>query len=335
MKKKLDNLILGITSDITKSTVVTVLKDVHNQVMPIGSPGIVNFDSFKTSRERAKFVGNAYNIEVSFPFPIRTNMHPYALFNIKYSDIVHFAHKQQPVLSLKTVDDLNIVDSVTSIKPGNIKCFRYNDIPNSIGLLGKIGKLRQEFKYHSVLNLQYHNNTQYMNESYTGYVTVFDISTIIPIFDARRVDGVGINITLVYNNNSYSSNQVLPRFNLSVLFTNFRENVFEIDGCTVIIQKTLQGDIDRKYRNIIENCIEENSKYKNFKKEKKGLTEIDGKMFGDLINKKNKKKLSINCSQETLPEFVYTGSNMLGDSTTMSDTSISTSCTNNSIGLLI
>lgn len=333
MIKKLDNLILGITSDITKSAVITVLKDSHNQIIPIGTPGIVDFDSLKISKENAKLVGNDYSIKVSFPFPIRADMCPHTSSNIKHSDITQFMHKQQPGLFIKTVDSLNTVDLVTSVRPNNIKCFRYNNISDSIGLFEKIDKLKQEFKYYSVLDLQYHNHAEYVNELYTGYVTVFDIPTVIPIFDARKVDGVAINITLIYNSNSYASHRVLSRFNLSILFTNFRENIFEIDGCTVITQRTLPENIDKKYRNIIKTCVEENLKHKNFKREKKSLIE------------NSKKEPSINLdqgvvqnhsyAQRNLPKFEFITTDTAFGSEATSNTSASADYTTTSVNLPI
>lgn len=102
-------------------------------------------------------------------------------------------------------------------------------------LIKGIVNLANKFRYNST----FHYNewgSRYLDgedDSYLCVLTFLDLPYCVPLFNMNKIDGIGLSLSGVTLKASMSSGQLHRTFRADLIYSNYEENVFVIDGVEV------------------------------------------------------------------------------------------------------
>lgn len=139
---------------------------------------------------------------------------------------------------------------------------------NVIEFINKvIPKILARYRYHSTFYINYKSGFSAPRGDLRYILHFINIPNCVPIMNRYRVDGMGMVFNIVSLNNTRTSGHVNPVFCITIILSNFRENIFTIDGIEVEEQRELAFEHFNVAEKIINRSIVRKDGY--YLKEKK------------------------------------------------------------------
>lgn len=214
-----------------------------NKYVPSGAPGLTNKNTL---------LSEAYpkgrSISVLFPFSPRTGVTPGTCVKIHSKNVY-----QLPQKNLIAGHKVKIIDIFKAKRLKQIKdfvnangaiTFALLDATSSTDFFSRIPDLCSRYKYSTFF---YHcgeglsDRRRTADDVFVSFVSFIDINYCIPIFDHRKVDGMGVYCGFMYNN-KYGKGSTLIDV-LCFVLSNHRENLFYTDGAKVGIESRVSMDV--------------------------------------------------------------------------------------------
>jgi len=222
------DFLFNITQSLGKSGQLCSVEatDGYNGVL-LGTPGIATLDSIKHKNPSAR---------AFFVFPPNTGINAGSVLALS---LVH--NKNKPVLfddyKIKEVetfgfDKLNdIYDFV--LKKGGLSVV-VNNCEEGTRFVEGMPVISEMFNYNSVIQSSNYNPPEAfcsgIEEEVNVVVTFLRLDHCIPIFNTKKVEGMGVICTLFPKNYSAKHSVVYKIREFSMLLSSFKDNVFVIDG---------------------------------------------------------------------------------------------------------
>lgn len=214
-----------------------------NRHVPSGSPGVVNKNAlFNTECFESR------SVPVLFPFSPRAGVTPGTCIKIHSKNIYELSQKNLIVgHKVKTIDTFNIkkLKKIKDfVKDNAAITFALFDASNAINFFANIPDIcsrysHSTFFYHYGDGLSgYIRNT---DDVFVSFISFIDINYCIPIFDHRKVDGMGVYCGSMYNNKKDKGSVLIDA--LCFVLSNHRENLFYADGANVATESRISTDV--------------------------------------------------------------------------------------------
>lgn len=250
--------------------------------MFLGNPCIVDKDIFD-------LISPEDYITVVFPFSYGQGAKPFSTYNTKKLNITL---KDSPCIVNNRVKNIRIFDfsklkhlSNHVDKKGSAT-FSFlahsahgSAIPtgkNTIKFIdGIIPGILDRYRYHSAY---YHNcaTSAAFPKGDLRYILHFiSIPNCTSVFNRRKVDGMGMVFNIISLNNTNQTGYVNPLFCLSIILSNYRENIFVIDGVSIAEKIILNTDYLSAAKKMIGRSIAQKGEY--IIKQKKSTTKAEVK----------------------------------------------------------
>lgn len=159
--------------------------------------------------------------------------------------------------------------------------------------LRRIDYLFNRYKFHTFLNWSYTSAADIAKygmgkeKATTPCITIFDISHCIPIFNTRRVDGIGLLYEVILEGQTKIQNAVVSNSSLIMVFSQFKDNLFYLDGEEIATPiKFDSGIVKYLYRGIddIPKLISEEEIKKGKKQPKQEKKAVTGDKKGRIVS---------------------------------------------------
>lgn len=263
------HLIFGL-NDLGKTkqyaSVIVVNNNENNDLsIHLGTPGIIN----STLDEK--------HTNVLFTFPVYSDRPPNRIDLYKTSDLKRKSHgcflDNHKFINALSFGPKRIAQAIKLTKENSAVSFVMSK-QTAVSFLQKLIPLALDrYKYHSVFHTFYNNNIKsYVNivpgDCAISVVSFLDIRHCIPIFNTRRVDGVGIIFRTILPLTSKKDKMLIEIAEMSVILSQFKENLFCIDGTDMCPHITITNELICKMIDVTECGIGINDKKKAKHKEK-------------------------------------------------------------------
>lgn len=251
---------------------VTISSD-PNKYVPSGSPGIATISSLVQDKklkntlfgdERGKFVS------VSFPFPTKVG-NPGKLYTEVYQENIRPLPQKNLITNhkIKTIEEFekdklreigNYVASNAAIT------FVMPDLSNVSEFWNNIYNLCSKYKYTVSFNHSVGaRSRQFITDEFIPFVSFIDILYCIPIFDYRKIDGMGVCCGFMYKNDHEKNRETVIIESVYFVLSNYQANLLYLDGVTIGIPTKINANV----LNHMLSTIEKEINYRNLTSEKK------------------------------------------------------------------
>jgi hypothetical protein len=199
--------------------------------IPCGSPVVLDKDYFNNPDVREM---RAFSL-----FTSRAGMDPNSDFTLPkdYFELVSLkplvrTHRTVSIEQYNPDKAVHIGEYVKHL--GGIT-FVVEDEIARIKLANDLFYLTKVYKYNSLL---YHNKfgRKYLrgeDDCVLGIVSFFSLPYCVPIFNTKKVDGMGVSYCEAIMKESIDQNRLIRTYRMDFVLSNFEENLFVIDGATV------------------------------------------------------------------------------------------------------
>ena len=296
------------TDNLEEIVPVTISLD-PNKYMPYGAPGI----TLKDSLMNTKLIGR--RVPVLFPFPPKQGINPGVYTEICSENIYPLPQKNLIAgHKVKTVNSFNI-DKMHRIRDyvreNNAITFVLCDLREAADLFQNIPIILSKYKYSTLFN-QYGGVSPKGARKPVGEFITFasfvDINYCIPIFDHRKVDGMGVYCGFMYHNGnntfSYTTNS------MCFVLSNYGENLFYTDGASIATRTEINtGVLEYMLQRIkceidaerMQKTKSGTDKIGKTKTNKKGapIQKSDKEIAGSFLDVVKKNHMASNCSVDT------------------------------------
>lgn len=268
------NLLSNHDEDEDKEYRHCILKEKNkNSGIRLGTPCIVNSYAFNQIEPR--------EIKAVIPFPRRERILTYKK-NLLVSESKPYANMLKTVVP-KKVDIAQLDDAIAYTNEYGAISLR-PDQEGTKEFLKNMNYLLSRYKFHTSIDYSYATAKQVRGWGISNEtaavpcITIFDISHCIPIFNTRKVDGIGLLYEVILKDATEVNGSVFKSSSLTMIFSQFNDNLFYLDGETLaspnkfdrsIIKYLLQGVDD------IQVLVKQNRKEKENKKPKQKPTKTE------------------------------------------------------------
>jgi hypothetical protein len=139
----------------------------------------------------------------------------------------------------------------------------------------------KHFKYNTVTSCRWPGDKKYLaseKDIVFGVLTFIDIVYCIPIFDTKKVDGVGMNFSLVTKEASEKYGSLHRLATIDMILSNYSNNVFVVDGSLINNNRPLDDNTINVLYNAINTKVEvrpdADNSYSSAAKEKFRISKI-------------------------------------------------------------
>lgn len=205
-----------------------------DKYVPSGSPGIISKNNLLDDRKHEL-------LRIVFPFPTRIGARPET-----YIEIGHRNLHQLPQKNLITNHKVKVIDTFERSKLSNIATyvstnaaitFIIYNLVNAYNFWENISSLCSKYN-HTVAF--YHarkikNSRKSIIDEFIPFISFIDLPYCIPVFDYRKVDGMGIYCGFMYRNTNEKDGKIETSIinTLSFVLSNYQENLLYLDGIKV------------------------------------------------------------------------------------------------------
>ncbi len=255
--------------------------------LTFGCVGSMNIPNTPCLIRKADWNSETNIIHIIFPFPRHMGIEPNVEYLYKRKHIVTY---DDPVFVAKnriiTIEEFNF-DKLKSLK----EYLRYNDVitfqiwkcpqsmlgydkkksykatgQNVMGLLMGIDEIiKPLYKYNSVEYITYADNQKRPN-NLQHFITFFNLKRCVSSLNPKKIDGVALIYRAVMEAQTESSGKLTCASQMAVIFTNYLDNRFIIDG----IKLSAPQEIDAGYIRKLMKIVDADSAFKNKEKIESG-----------------------------------------------------------------
>jgi hypothetical protein len=232
--------VFGQGADICSGIVTDVIGYRNNS----GYPCIYN------RKRRTSISGE---LDVILPLGILENPRPMMPHVVKEKSLIHRSDKTIADARVKLIKhfDFNKIKKISEYVKSNKSLVLYfmshsahgSAIPTGnsvVDFLNSVKNLNDIYRYCSMSYLYYSKDKIAYPKGDLRYIIHFiDISSCIPIMNRYKVDGMGIIFQIVSLSNVLNTDMITPIFNIALMLSNYRENLFVIDGIDIRDQKPI------------------------------------------------------------------------------------------------
>lgn len=240
--------------DLYSCVIIVNGRDEHG--CKLAQPAVANTKRLRT----------ANGVDVVFPFPQRERFWPRdrAVLSRRYIRRVDrpnpFDNYKTRTMRLFVHESVDIL--IAAAKTYGVVSF-FLTPKAGIGFLDHIYWLLNKFKYHTA----YSQNTRSLSDSLCTekdtilpVVTVFDIPLCIPVLNKKRCDGIGLNYEIILPKSTEYEKSPATLGCLTILLSNFRDNLFYLDGINILEEQPIDRDIVNKFKHQTSTKIDGNGK---------------------------------------------------------------------------
>jgi len=245
--------LFNIDSEIRRMRCVKVRHDPHN-VFPIGSKVLVDWESYDFADSMNKSALSEFDLDIG----VKHELKVHGLFPSRHG-MPAFSSSQINIENLKAVNGKRLYN-MHYIKP--MKQFDIGNMTSVINYVNRFGAITLKFMNHDaaavfmaclrpilkmyIIACTFGSNWNHTSSEFFQYgrshfyVTFIDIPYCIPIWNPKKVDGMGMLITLM--SDTQNSGRHIVSFTMSILLSNYHENIFKVDGCTANPREYVNDD---------------------------------------------------------------------------------------------
>ena len=118
--------------------------------------------------------------------------------------------------------------------------------------LDKLYEMCGMYKYNSVFYCDYPSGLKIYNMKDTIYTVRFlDLHNCVPIFNHKRVDGVGVIFNMVSISSTKSTGSLATKACITLVLSNYKDNIFTTDGIQVNDINPLSSSVINKVKNVV------------------------------------------------------------------------------------
>jgi hypothetical protein len=148
----------------------------------------------------------------------------------------------------------NIINSVK--KHGGIS-FVSKEKSAAHSIFGSVKSIVREYNYPSLF---YYNASSGRflsgeDDDLLSIVSFFDLTHCVPLFNMKKVDGMGISFSQVIRKHSELLEKQIYTFRLDIMVSNYKDNLFLIDGAVVDNMYPISGAVYREVKKHIKNRL--------------------------------------------------------------------------------
>ncbi len=161
--------------------------------------------------------------------------------------------KTHVVKSIETFDYSKFDTVIKSVKEHGGISFVSNKREGALSILEAIKSIVREYRYSSLFQFNTYNNRSLhgKDDDLLSILSFFDFIHCVPMFNLKKVDGMGISFTQVVRKRSELEENQIQTFRTDIVVSNYEDNLFVIDG-TIIDQKY---KVDNSLYKTIKSCI--------------------------------------------------------------------------------
>lgn len=107
-----------------------------------------------------------------------------------------------------------------------------------------------EFKYTSLFHYAKYSTKHLTgkDDNLLGIISFFDLPYCIPLFNLKKVDGMGVSYCQAPRKISEKSNTLIRSYRVDIILSNYADNIFVIDGSDVNPLSPIHGDLYRELK---------------------------------------------------------------------------------------
>lgn len=265
----------------------TVLRLGDKRIFPRGRPGLDMVHAIlKEETEMLKF---ATPVVMERLGPEEGVVHAFSLLNNLQEDIITPA-TNLAVVPLKPLVRTHRTVRIERFEPKKtLKLLEYVKANNGITffivektprlqMFSAIAAMRPFFKYNLVIGWkEFEASLRSTKDIVLGVVSIFDIKYCLPIFNGKRIDGLGVSYCQATLENSVRGHQLARTFRFDFVLSNLKDNIFVADGTTINGPNPLNGSYVEHFTKLAARKIPiiESSKAKSgARKEKSSLQKL-------------------------------------------------------------
>ena len=245
---------------------ITKFKDCS---IPLGNPCII-------SKQRFNLAEDKENITAIVPFGMRcTHSAPNDLCVVKKRDVKIRNSRCIVNNGIKIIEsfDFNKLKGLPAYvdeKGSATFSFRAysaygSAIPTGKNVIEFIDRIASDiltkYRYHSILFINYDNDFIAPRGDLRYILHFVSIPNCVPIINHRKIDGIGIIFNIVSLNGTIRDGYLNPVFCMTIILSNYRENIFTIDGVEIEEQYPLDAGHLAVAEKIINRSIIQKGEY--------------------------------------------------------------------------
>jgi len=243
------------------SALATGIKDC---CLDIGSPCIIDENLFHAASDNDL-------IPALFSFNYYTGERPNYIFNVKKKNVIVKSNKCIANNSIKTIDvfDFDKVKRLSECvnEQGSIILSLFNSNPHSAAKAtgrsavafvdGMYENIIDRYLYHSVSYISYTKSTISPLGDLRYIIHFINIPNCVPVLNRRKIDGMGMVFNIVSLERTLRNRYMETVFCMSVIMSNYKENIFVIDGIDISEQSKVKLEYLLDAKNIIEKSMKQ------------------------------------------------------------------------------
>jgi hypothetical protein len=204
-------------------------------------------------------------VPILFPFPQELNYVPRDVLRAKPSNIRRL--KLPNPFKKMEVERHNVLSNSLMERIANV-AVEPSVVPmilsrSAAGSLFKhMRKLIDRFRYNTIITFNLRSLREGYGDKMCPFLTAFNMQFCIPIFNPRRCEGLGLNCELVLPAHTESGSKLVTAGFISMMLSNYKDNLFSVDGTEIRAQREITDEHLRKTRRLIATKLSNKAKAK-------------------------------------------------------------------------
>lgn len=236
-----------------------------NRYVPSGSPGVVLKNSLLAT-ERNQLV------RVLFPFPTKKGLSPGTIIDINYKNLHLLPQKNltkdHKIKTINAFKKDNLYDIGNYVTTNAAITFTFSDLNAASMFWKEIPYLCSIYKYTSFFfHFGGSRKRKNLKEKFIPFISFIDLPYCIPVFDYRKIDGMGVCCGFMYKNEHEENGKKITSTTvvdtLYFILSNHKTNILYMDGVKLGNSAKISTDM----LNYMSNFIEIEILYKETKKQ--------------------------------------------------------------------
>ncbi|TET61119.1 MAG: hypothetical protein E3J47_05795 [Candidatus Stahlbacteria bacterium] len=161
---------------------------------------------------------------------------------------------------VKNIDEFDYSQFSTIIKSvkehGGVS-FISNKKAAGFSMMDSIKSIVREYKHSSLFHFNTYGNRflSGKNDNLLSIISFFDFIHCIPLFNLKKVDGLGISFTQTLRKHSQLVGKQVNTFRVDIIVSNYSDNLFTIDGATIDQEYKVKNSLYKEIKSQIKNNL--------------------------------------------------------------------------------
>jgi len=171
---------------------------------------------------------------------------------LKFIDKVPL-HETHKVKNVEEFDYSQFSTIIKSVKEYGGISFVSNKKATAVSIIDSIKSIVREYKHSSLFQFNIYGGRflSGKDDDLLSVISFFDFTHCIPLFNLKKVDGMGISFTQVLRKHSQLIGKQVNTFRIDIVVSNHSDNLFTIDGATIDQEYKITDALYREIRSRI------------------------------------------------------------------------------------